>query len=517
MARTLKGKESSGTASLGCSLGMVAATTVVPAGNGSSKHTAQTELRLDASAFGPGSVLLLRVETPKTNGVFDSSDSMPSRLAPSTEPGTPGIDHLGPALIENKDVTLSDLSVLLFRSEHEEKDDTNGAQGTYGLPDIGLLPWAGAMGLFHPLVHVARWNDTAHPLCRNLRDGLWLADYMIGRLERRPALAQTRKWLANWIDRIKTMHPGLRPQGFERVVRALIHASLLAVLARMKASPLLAVTKAAISAAWHAASSADSGTSMRKGSGEPLAVDVNAKTAFAGADSGIEAGEELFSIDKKESEALQALGVDFRRIIAISNNFYCSCDGYMSSSAALKHFSKGRKSLRPTFLCSLLLTSVMLVSEVKSAPLMDPRLPLLPSPTGSGWVGYKASLAAGVDHFCTGFMRNWGRDTFIALRGLLLLPGRFEEARMTLLAYASVVRHGLVPNLMDGGRNPRYNARDATWFWLQGVKDYCCLAPEGTGILSAKVRRRFPSDSMDDYHEDPTTGLTVPKGGWREP
>ena len=64
-------------------------------------------------------------------------------------------------------------------------------------------------------------------------------------------------------------------------------------------------------------------------------------------------------------------------------------------------------------------------------------------------------------------MRNWGRDTFISLRGLLLIPGRFEEAAAVILSYASVVRHGLVPNLMDGGRNPRYNARDATWWFLQ--------------------------------------------------
>ena len=92
------------------------------------------------------------------------------------------------------------------------------------------------------------------------------------------------------------------------------------------------------------------------------------------------------------------------------------------------------------------------------------------------------SISAGLPHFSTEYMRCWGRDTFISFKGLLLIPGFFKEAKQILINFASTMRHGLIPNLLDCGNNPRFNARDAVWFFLQ-VKKIFYLKSKGNKRL----------------------------------
>lgn len=109
-----------------------------------------------------------------------------------------------------------------------------------------------------------------------------------------------------------------------------------------------------------------------------------------------------------------------------------------------------------TFTQDLALCAVQMYGLVKSASLSpDPAKPV-------------ASLAAGLPHFSTSWARCWGRDVFISLRGLFLTTGAFPAAREHILAFGSVLKHGLVPNLLDSGRTPRYNCRDGPWCecWL---------------------------------------------------
>lgn len=114
------------------------------------------------------------------------------------------------------------------------------------------------------------------------------------------------------------------------------------------------------------------------------------------------------------------------------------------------------------------------------------------------------SLAAGLPHFAVEWARCWGRDVFISLRGLLLGTGRFDEAKEHIKAFASVLKHGMIPNLLASGNTPRYNSRDSIWFYLQCVQDYTKFAPNGLDLLKETTKRRFlPYDDTWFDTEDP--------------
>ena len=138
----------------------------------------------------------------------------------------------------------------------------------------------------------------------------------------------------------------------------------------------------------------------------------------------------------------------------------------------------------------LAMTSIQMSGVTKSASLLPFRSTL--------------SLAAGLPHFSSGWARCWGRDIFIALRGLYIATGRYDDAKDHIKAFASVLKHGLVPNLLSDGRAPRYNARDAVWFFLQNIQDYTTMVPNGISLLQEKVKRRFlPNDDTYFDVDDP--------------
>ncbi|ELU43609.1 glycogen debranching enzyme [Rhizoctonia solani AG-1 IA] len=113
------------------------------------------------------------------------------------------------------------------------------------------------------------------------------------------------------------------------------------------------------------------------------------------------------------------------------------------------------------------------------------------------------SLAAGLPHFAGGWARTWGRDVFISLRGLFLTTGNYAAARAHILAFCATLKHGLIPNLLDALRTPRYNSRDSPWWMLQNIQDYCTMAPEGLALLEVPVKRRFPQDDTFVPWDDP--------------
>ena len=67
----------------------------------------------------------------------------------------------------------------------------------------------------------------------------------------------------------------------------------------------------------------------------------------------------------------------------------------------------------------------------------------------------------------------WGRDTFVSLPGLLLVTGRFEEAREILLTFAYYCKGGLIPNFIaDEADSSAYNTVDATLWYVNAVLQY---------------------------------------------
>ncbi|MBS3735077.1 MAG: glycogen debranching enzyme family protein [Phycisphaerae bacterium] len=69
---------------------------------------------------------------------------------------------------------------------------------------------------------------------------------------------------------------------------------------------------------------------------------------------------------------------------------------------------------------------------------------------------------------------DWGRDAFIALPGLLLETGRFEEARGVFTTFADRIADGLVPNRFDDyGDAAHYNSIDASLWFIVAAERFC--------------------------------------------
>jgi predicted glycogen debranching enzyme len=68
---------------------------------------------------------------------------------------------------------------------------------------------------------------------------------------------------------------------------------------------------------------------------------------------------------------------------------------------------------------------------------------------------------------------DWGRDAFIALRGLCLATGRLDDARDILLDWAGAVSEGMLPNRFpDHGGGPEFNSVDASLWYVVAVHEY---------------------------------------------
>ncbi|MEK9657834.1 MAG: amylo-alpha-1,6-glucosidase [bacterium] len=92
----------------------------------------------------------------------------------------------------------------------------------------------------------------------------------------------------------------------------------------------------------------------------------------------------------------------------------------------------------------------------------------------------KADILAGFPWFAC-----WGRDSMIALPGLLLETQRFSIAKTVLKSYAQKLKDGLIPNTLDSQGNAlSYNAIDATLWFAWAVSKYWEYSQDETFIYT---------------------------------
>ncbi len=87
---------------------------------------------------------------------------------------------------------------------------------------------------------------------------------------------------------------------------------------------------------------------------------------------------------------------------------------------------------------------------------------------------------------------DWGRDTFISLRGLCLATGQFEIARDILTEWAGTVSMGMLPNRFpDSGAAPEFNSVDASLWYIIAVFDYLNAAHRQPGLEDPAVTAKL--------------------------
>lgn len=95
------------------------------------------------------------------------------------------------------------------------------------------------------------------------------------------------------------------------------------------------------------------------------------------------------------------------------------------------------------------------------------------------------SIIAGYPWF-----NDWGRDAMIALPGLTLVTGRFNEAKEILLSFSTYLKDGLLPNTFADKpeEEPLYNTADASLWYFNAVYQYL----KYTGDLAFVLEKIYP-------------------------
>ncbi|WP_437187688.1 amylo-alpha-1,6-glucosidase [Planctomicrobium sp. SH668] len=112
---------------------------------------------------------------------------------------------------------------------------------------------------------------------------------------------------------------------------------------------------------------------------------------------------------------------------------------------------------------------------------------------------------------------DWGRDTFISIRGLCLATGRLELAASILKAWARTINRGMVPNRFpDGSQSPEYNSVDATLWFVIAIHDYFNVMKAASLRVDREERSLLESAILtviEAFHEGTRYNIQADKDG----
>jgi len=149
-------------------------------------------------------------------------------------------------------------------------------------------------------------------------------------------------------------------------------------------------------------------------------------------------------------------------------------------------------------------------STIRNPQSEDPLLELLMRATGDFLVSRNKdfkTVIAGYPWF-----GDWGRDTFISLPGLCLVPRRLDEARKIIQAFAEHVDGGMIPNRFpDYGEAPAYNTVDATLWYIHALDRYLTYS----GDWAFVAEQMFPviADILDAHVRGTRHGIRLCEDG----
>jgi len=117
----------------------------------------------------------------------------------------------------------------------------------------------------------------------------------------------------------------------------------------------------------------------------------------------------------------------------------------------------------------------------------------------------KPTLIAGYPWFT-----DWGRDTMIALPGLLIARGELAKARAIIDAFLGHLHQGLIPNRFpDAGETPEYNSVDATLWLIVAIAELQAAGGDSQDLRPAieEIVAWFRRGTLFGIQVDPSDGL----------